>query len=119
MNTNRLHLDHDEQNQPVVTACGDLVYQTAEEFRSFTERALTESPAHLKLDPSQVTFIDSAGITVIFAAARRLENGSRLLIANAPSDVLRMLEIAGVPLLECVRFVDGSTTSVPLPSEST
>ena len=61
------------------------------------DRALTSLPDRLELDLEEITFLDSAGISVLVRHHRqRCENGGSFRIVELSRAVRRVLEITGL-----------------------
>jgi anti-anti-sigma factor len=85
---------------------GELDLSTAPVFESHLD-GVTEGPGDVVLDASDLTFVDSSGIRVLFALARRLEGRGRLVIHNPTEQVLRVLDLVHAEALLEIRF-DGA-----------
>jgi len=86
---------------------GDLDTASAPDF-TFAATAFTSSGMRIVLDFEEVTFLDSAGLTVISSAASELSgHGGSLSIRNAPASIDRILQISG---LTGYLTADGSPT---------
>lgn len=78
-----------------LTLRGDVDAHTAGQL----EASLVDlrQAAEVRLDMSQVTFLDSSGLRVVIAAHKRLDEAGQALILADPSDVVtRLLEITGL-----------------------
>src|SRR5262249_49223924 len=81
----------------VVALAGELDLGTSPGLQRELESLSGNGPRRVVVDLSQLTFIDSSGISVVVSAARALEaGGGRLTLAGATSHVARVLEIAHV-----------------------
>lgn len=81
----------------VVSVDGDLDLASADEFDAALSP--TASAAHVVIDLSSCTFLDSAGMRVIAAMVREVPRVS--VVATDPS-VLRVLEITAVDTMVAV-----------------
>jgi anti-sigma B factor antagonist len=81
----------------VVTPRGDLDVLTAATLRTAISDAIDGGHAHLVLDASGITFMDSTGIGVLVIALRRsrASDGS-FAIAGAHGRTLRTLSLTGL-----------------------
>jgi anti-sigma B factor antagonist len=82
----------------VIAVEGELDLSVADRIEEELAKAERREAEAIVLDLSEVTFIDSTGIAVLVAAARRsAENSDRLRIrrSNAPG-VRRMLVLTGL-----------------------
>jgi anti-sigma B factor antagonist len=112
----RRELAHDTSQLSVE---GDLDLASAPSLK----RALAELQAtgsrHVVVDLSRVSFIDSTALGVLVGAQRSLDPGTKLAIACAEENVLRIFELTGldamfeiVPTLQdALGYVQGSTTA--------
>jgi anti-sigma B factor antagonist len=86
--------------QPVVVARGDIDAYTGPKLAEHLNAALDESSGNVTLDLSDVAFVDSSGIAVFVAAAKRLrERGSDLVVESPPKMLTKLLEMTGVTKL--------------------
>jgi len=77
----------------MVTIVGELDLALRPAF----EEAVAATTGDVVVDMGQVTFLDSAGITVLVEARRAaLERGSTMRVAPASDVVMRILEITGL-----------------------
>jgi anti-anti-sigma factor len=75
---------------------GELDLAVADQLQEALDRA-GEEHAHVLISLEQCEFIDSTGIAVIVAAYGRLaEEGRRIAVYGASSQVLRVLSITGL-----------------------
>jgi anti-sigma B factor antagonist len=58
--------------------------------------AIATDHAGIVVDVSELTFMDSQGLRVLFQVAKRIPDGSTLTIRGAHGIVLRILTIAGL-----------------------
>lgn len=83
----------DGGDECVIRVSGELDAASAPEL----ETELRGDHRLIRLDLSEVTFIDSRGLRVILAAARSAaEKGHRVVIENPSSSVRRLLEVTGL-----------------------
>lgn len=81
-----------------VRLTGDIDHHTAGEIRRYIdERAQIMKPSVLKMDFSEVPFMDSSGIGLILGRVRlvKIWNG-RLVLVNISESISRMAKMAGV-----------------------
>lgn len=81
----------------VVEAHGELDTSSAGAFRTALERAAATGRPLLVVDLARVSFLDSAGLSVIFGVQRGLSGPQRLVLGNVPPRMLRTLRLASVP----------------------
>jgi anti-sigma B factor antagonist len=74
---------------------GELDLYTAPDVRD--ELAALPEDAHVVVDLTAMTFVDSAGVAALLVAARRLRmNGGTLALVIDDPRVLRVLEVTGL-----------------------
>ena len=84
---------------------GEIDHHSAREMReAIDDTAQKVKPACLRLDFSQVPFMDSSGIALILRAQQRMQllDGS-LLVRNVPQQARRVLDAAGIGRLVTIR----------------
>ena len=75
----------------VITICGELDIAVLADAQILLERALAENPTLLVFDLRGVTFLDSAGLTLLVRANRRMRNlDGHVVIANASPRVVEV-----------------------------
>jgi anti-sigma B factor antagonist len=100
---------------------GDLDVTTVERFReTVLEPAADLRPGPLLIDLSGCTFLDSAGLHLLFQLLRR-RDGARpdvAFVLPAGSHVVRVVEIAGLALSAPVcRTLDEARAALAVPAE--
>jgi anti-sigma B factor antagonist len=76
---------------------GELDMVSAPEVSARLEELAAESGVAVRLDLSELTFMDSTGVRVIYTASRTLQdNGGRLEIVRPTGEPWRALEITGL-----------------------
>jgi len=76
---------------------GDIDIVTAPLVRADLQALIARDGAHLLIDCSGLTFIDSTGVAVLLEANRDLEaDGRHMLIVNAPLCARRVFEVLGL-----------------------
>ena len=80
----------------VVEAHGELDTSSVGTFRSALEAAARVGTPLVVVDLGHVSFLDSAGLSVIFALQRSLPVEQRLALGNVPQRMLRTLRLASV-----------------------
>ncbi|MEV6898822.1 STAS domain-containing protein [Amycolatopsis sp. NPDC051372] len=93
-----LRLSHDRVGAVrVVRAAGEVDAATAEMLHEAAMLGGGEEPTTLVLDLSEVTFLDSAGLTVLVRVERKQRaQGGSLAVVTRNRAVLRVLEITGL-----------------------
>jgi anti-sigma B factor antagonist len=80
----------------VVEAHGELDTSSVGTFRAALEAAARTGKAQIVLDLEHVSFLDSAGLSVVFGVQRQLPVSQRLVLGNVPTRMLRTLRLASV-----------------------
>ena len=79
---------------------GELDMATAPRLGRVLDEALDTMPDAVRLDLSELTFVDSTGIRVLITACRRAKDQNCSVILHAPREhVLRTLKLTGVDRL--------------------
>ena len=95
---------HGEGDVAVLTLSGELDLSNVEALRNDLQTAMTDEPARLVFDLSQLDFIDSSGLALLLEASR----GAPSVEVRAPSPaVRRLLEVTG--LTRTLPVVEGAT----------
>jgi anti-sigma B factor antagonist len=90
----------------VVALRGELDFDEAPTFARVLEELRTDGERKVVIDLSELTFIDSSGLSVIVVAARAAAaDGGTLVVASPSPHVRRVFEI--VSLSELVAIEDG------------
>ena len=80
----------------VVEATGELDTTSVAAFREALEAAVRADLPLVVVDLGRVTFLDSAGLSVVFGVQRTMPPPQRLVLGNVPQRMLRTLRLAGV-----------------------
>jgi|SRR3954469_25197866 len=90
---------------------GDVDLATAPQVRADLAAAIAQDGAHLLVDCTHLTFIDSTGIGVLLEANKQLEeDGRHMLLVNVGRAPRRVFELLGLTdILTYDRDGDGST----------
>jgi anti-anti-sigma factor len=87
---------------------GDLTLAVRGEIDAYTGRALAQhldtalatSPGDVRIDLTDVRFVDSSGLAVVVAAAKKLRDRGNELVVESPSRrVAKLFEMTGVTKL--------------------
>ena len=89
---------------------GDVDQSVAVKVRNDLHVIVSASDAHLLIDCTQLTYIDSLGIAILLEANRDLEvQGRHMLIANVPLPQRSLFQGLGISdLLRCDRRIMGN-----------
>jgi anti-sigma B factor antagonist len=81
----------------VIAVGGELDMGASPDLRGTIDGALESGVSLLVMDLTELTFIDSTGISTLVAAFRRLsESGGSLELVCSDRNVLRVLELTGL-----------------------
>jgi anti-sigma B factor antagonist len=80
----------------VVHAHGELDVAGAPAFRQALQEAIATGLPHVVVDLADVTFLDSAGLAVVFGTQRTLPVSQRMVMVNVPDRMRRVLRLAAV-----------------------
>jgi len=79
-----------------VRLCGELDIATVADLTRWVELLRLDSPEHLAIDLSAVTFCDAAGLSALTTLHRNLRSaGRRLTLHHVPAAVRRLMAITG------------------------
>ena len=81
----------------VVRATGEVDAASSGAFRTALEQAVALDRPLVVVDLAEASFLDSAGLSVVFGAQRELAVGRQLVLGNVPARMLRTLRLAAVP----------------------
>jgi anti-sigma B factor antagonist len=81
----------------VVRARGEVDIYTGPSLRDVLRDAMATGPTKMVIDMTDVSFIDSSGLSVIIGAHKRAEDtGIELVLQGPTARVLRLLELTGL-----------------------
>jgi anti-anti-sigma factor len=83
---------------------GDLDLETVASFESALAGATSVADGPLRLDLSELSFIDAAGLHALERHARALNGGGPLVITNLPAFARRVFAIVGLDRQEAIRL---------------
>lgn len=91
---NGVTIDHlaGSPGAPALKVSGQLDVSTEAHLREEIDHALAEQPSRIVLEVSELTFMDSSGLAVLLAAARR----ATVELRNPTDIIRRLIEIAGL-----------------------
>lgn len=75
---------------------GELGHDSAKQLRSVIDQELATDPATLILDLSELSFIDSGGLSIMFNLVHRLPAPGWLGVIGAKQGIVRLLEGTGL-----------------------
>lgn len=92
----RVETEHPHHGQVVVAVSGEIDLYTAGRLREALDALDVASVEHLVIDLSEVGFIDSTGLGVLVAAARRLPVGAPFDVVCHTEKVREVLLMTGL-----------------------
>ncbi len=96
----------------VMKVCGEIDIQSAAILAEHLESALDQGHATIDVDFSEVTFLDSTGLSVLIGALARCQAaGGELRVLSPRPNVRRVLEITG--LIEAFHLGGGGAAPGP------
>jgi len=87
----------DTERAVVVRATGEVDAASSAAFRDALDRAVATGRPLVVVDLADVSFLDSAGLSVVFGVQRELPVDRQLALGNVPTRMLRTLRLAAVP----------------------
>ncbi len=104
---------HDEPDHSLVTVYGEIDLVVRQNSSALCQ-AVADRALPLVVDASEVTFVDSAGMSVLVRLARDAEAGGySVVLRNAPWMLKELLTVTGVDRL--LPFAEGEATPEPPP----
>ena len=101
---------HDEPDHSLVTVYGEIDLVVRQNSSALCQ-AVADRALPLVVDASEVTFVDSAGMSVLVRLARDAEAGGySVVLRNAPWMLKELLTVTGVDRL--LPFAEGEATPV-------
>ena len=101
---------HTSDGKAVVKVRGEVDLVTCDELRRALDSALQIS-THAVVDLTDLSFIDSSGLSVLVDAHRKARDAGGVLVVRNPSPMLRrLLDITRLDTLLVVETVDGAPT---------
>jgi anti-sigma B factor antagonist len=86
-----------ENGVAVIALSGELDLYTCPEFKEELLRVIGEGTAHVVVDLTQTTFIDSTALGVLIRGVERLKmNDGRLVVACADPNIVKVFEVTGL-----------------------
>lgn len=91
---------------PLVIVSGEIDHGSSGTLQAELDTILDGGASIILLDLSDVTYIDSGGISVLLSTVRRLRNEGWLAAVNPNANVRRLLEIVGLKVDQGFRLFD-------------
>lgn len=96
---------------PLVAASGEIDHGSSGSLQDALDAFLEAGDGIVFLDLTEVTYIDSGGISVLLTTVRRLRNSGWLGAINPNQNVRRLLEIVGLSVDNGFRVFDDTATA--------
>ncbi|GAA4566617.1 hypothetical protein GCM10023193_43670 [Planotetraspora kaengkrachanensis] len=80
----------------VIKVCGELDLVTEDTFRMVVDSALAVTPRRLMFDLSDLTFIDSRGLGVLFEAYHSMEPDDRMVMVGVRPRIQELFIVLGL-----------------------
>jgi anti-sigma B factor antagonist len=84
------------EDTPLIEAWGDIDHNTCGSIEAALDGALETGTTNILLDLSEVTYIDSGGLSVLLSGVRLLRDRGWLGVIGPNPNVRRLLEIVGL-----------------------
>ncbi len=105
---------------PLIEAWGDIDHSTCGSIETALAEALETGSGNVLLDLSQVTYIDSGGLSVLLTGVRLMRDRGTLGVIGPNANVRRLLEIVGLLVDPSFQlFEDKGTASAALEGQVT
>ncbi len=102
---------------PLLETQGDIDHNTCETIGAAFDNALDGGAQIVLLDLSEVPYIDSGGLSVLFSVARRLRPNGWLGVIDPNPNIRRLLELVGLLVDPSFRvFADRRAAEAELPA---
>jgi anti-anti-sigma factor len=82
---------------PLIYLTGELGHDSAIQLRAVIDQELANRPKALLLECSELVYIDSGGLSLLFETANKVKDEGWLGIVNPRPGVQRLAEITGLP----------------------
>lgn len=80
---------------PLIVADGDIDHSTCGALAAVFDEAMSQGCTPLFVDLSDVNYVDSGGLSVLFSAGRRIRDSGWIGLISPNPSVRRLLEIVG------------------------
>jgi anti-sigma B factor antagonist len=87
----------DDAQGVVLTLCGELDLASAPSLEKRLHEVIAEGPHRLLLDLNELSFVDSAGVTVLIRAKKEAESkGCQLVLQRPTAQLHRVFALVGL-----------------------
>lgn len=97
---------------PLVEVSGEIDHASSEPFERSISAVLAEDDRIVLIDVSEVTYLDSGGISVLVTAVRRVRHSGWVGVVGANPNVKRLIEIVGLSVDHGLRMFPDRTAAV-------
>jgi len=97
------------EGMPLISIRGEIDQSNAHELEQALGHTLRVGSRFVLLDVSRLTYMDSAGLSVLLAATRQLRGSGWLGVVNPNSDLYRLFELVGLTADPGFRVFEGSS----------
>jgi len=96
---------------PLLEVSGEIDHATCDLLSHSMSAALAGDDPIVLVDASQITYLDSSGISLLFATVRRLRHKGWVGIIGANANVRRLMEIVGLTVDNGLRLFPDRPTA--------
>jgi anti-sigma B factor antagonist len=83
----------EREHEVLVRLHGEVDRSTSGALREALEQAIAEGRPLVLIDMTDVSYIDSAGLSALVSGRRRLVEGQRIALCNVPARMQRVLQL--------------------------
>lgn len=95
-----------EDNLPVVQVTGEIDHWRAPELEQKINELIERGYHQIVVDFSDLTYIDSGGVSVLFLQLQKLKSlKGRLIVVTANKNVLKILDLVKIDKQECFKLL--------------
>lgn len=93
-----------EKNMWDIKVSGEVDIYTSDKMKETLHDMIAERKSEIQIDCTDLTYIDSSGLGVLIGILKKLkEDDKNLVIFNARSNILKLLNITGLDKIFVVR----------------
>lgn len=81
---------------PIIEVSGDIEHFLTPPLVQWVDKLILQGNCYLLFDFSQVTYIDSGGIEVLFNTLKKIPENGRLGIITQNHNIIRILDLVGI-----------------------
>jgi anti-sigma B factor antagonist len=94
----------EEEKHWIIKPAGEVDIANAAKFRKALSEAYERAQANIRLDASELTYIDSTGLGVIIGAFGRMqESGHQIYVEKPRANVKKLLQITSLDKIFCLQ----------------